>query len=60
MKHLIVANFKAGKDKNPDEFRKLIEDSFNGLDYEIYETTGPRSVIPFLRKYLKDHKELVE
>ena len=57
MKHLIVANFKAGKNKNPDEFKKLIEDSFNGLDYEIYETTGPRSVIPFLRKYLKDHKD---
>ena len=57
MKHLIVANFKAGKNKNPDEFKKLIEDSFDGLDYEIYETTGPRSVIPFLRKYLKDHKD---
>ncbi len=57
MKHLIVANFNAGRNKNPDEFRKLIENSFNGLDYEIYETTGPRSVVPFLRKYLKDHKD---
>ena len=30
-----------------------------GLDYEIYKTTGPRSVIPFLKEYLKKEKDTV-
>ena len=59
MKHLIVFNPGAGKSEGADAFRKLIDEKFAGLDYEVYETTGPRSVIPFLRKYLKEHKDTV-
>ena len=59
MKHLIVFNPGAGKDNGADAFRALIKEKFAGLDYEVYETTGPRSVIPFLRKYLKEQKDTV-
>lgn len=55
MKHLIVANFAAGTNKNPDELKAKIEDAFKGLDYEIYATTGPRSCVPFLREYCAAH-----
>lgn len=57
MKHLIVLNQKAGASKKADDFKKNVEESFKGLDYEIYFTEGPRSVIPFLKKYLSDHKK---
>jgi len=57
MKHLIVVNGNAGS-YNP-EFEGKIDAAFKGLEYEIYKTTGPKSVIPFLKKYLKDHKETV-
>ena len=57
MKHLIVFNPGAGKSEGADAFKKLIDEKFAGLDYEVYETTGPRSVIPFLRKYLKEQKD---
>lgn len=56
MKHLIVANLKAG-DKKADDFITKIKEAFEGLDYEIYETTGPRSVIPYLKEYLKGHQK---
>ena len=60
MKHLIVFNAGAGKNKERAEaFRAKIEESFKGLDYEIYETEGPRAVIPFLKKYLNEHKDTV-
>ena len=59
MKHLIIFNPGAGKDNGADAFRALIKEKFAGLDYEVYETTGPRSVIPFLRKYLKEQKDTV-
>ena len=59
MKHLIVFNPGAGKAEDADAFRALIKEKFAGLDYEVYETTGPRSVIPFLRKYLKEQKDTV-
>ena len=59
MKHLIVFNPGAGKDNGADAFRALIKEKFAGLDYEVYETEGPRSVIPFLRKYLKEQKDTV-
>ena len=55
MKHLIIANHSAGTNKNADEFNAKVSEAFNGLDYEVYETTGPRSVIPFLREYLAKH-----
>ena len=59
MKHLIVFNPGAGKNEGADAFRKLIDEKFAGLDYEVYETEGPRSVIPFLKKYLAKEKDTV-
>ena len=60
MKHLIVFNPGAGNSKEgADAFKALIKESFAGLDYEIYETEGPRSVIPFLKKYLPEQKDTV-
>ena len=50
MKHLIVANLKAGA-KKADDFIEKIKEAFEGLDYEVYETTGPRSVIPYLKEF---------
>ena len=59
MKHLIVFNPDSGKNNEAQSFRDLIKEKFAGLDYEIYETTGPRSVITYLRKYLKVAKDTV-
>ena len=59
MKHLIIVNSKAGQEKNLEEFKKRVASDFSGLDYEIYETTGPRSVIPFLKEYLAKNKDTV-
>ena len=60
MKHLIVFNAGAGKNnERADAFRAQINESFAGLDFEIYETEGPRAVIPFLKKYLAQHKDTV-
>ncbi len=60
MKHLIVFNPGSGKNNEQAEsFRNLIKEKFAGLDFEVYETTGPRSVIPFLQKYLKEQKDTV-
>lgn len=53
MKHLIVVNGSAGSFTS--EFEGKINDAFKGLDFEVYKTTGPRSVIPFLKEYLKKH-----
>ena len=53
MKHLIILNQKAGKEKDISEFKKEIEEAFKGLDYEIYFTEGPRKVINYLREYFK-------
>ena len=53
MKHLIVFNGKAGQEKDAETFKKEIESAFKGLDHEVYETEGPRSVIPFLKEYFK-------
>ena len=59
MKHLIVLNEKAGQEKDVAAFKNLVHSAFEGLDFEIYTTTGPRSVIPFLKKYLKDNNDIV-
>ncbi len=59
MKHLIIVNSKAGQEKNLEEFKKKVASDFKGLDFEIYETTGPRSVIPFLKEYLGKSKDTV-
>lgn len=53
MKHLIVVNVNAGGFN--EQFEAQIKTAFEGLDYEIYKTTGPKSVIPYLKDYLKKH-----
>ena len=55
MKHLIVVNGSAGS--FDASFEKKIEEAFKGLEHEVYKTTGPRSVIPFLREYLKKNNK---
>lgn len=57
MKHLIILNQKAGKEKDISAFKKEIEEAFKGLEYEIYYTEGPRKVIPFLKKYLSENSK---
>ena len=57
MKHLIVVNGNAGG-YNP-AFEEKVKKAFDGLDYEVYKTTGPKSVIPFLKEYLKKSKDTV-
>lgn len=59
MKHLIILNQKAGKEKNIEELRKEIEEAFSGLKYEIYFTEGPRKVIPYLHEYLSKESDTV-
>ena len=59
MKHLIIMNPKAGEDnKIGYDIKGEILKNFSALDYEVYETTGPRSVIPYLKEYFKTHREL--
>ncbi len=57
MKHLIVVNGNAGSFN--ESFEAKIKEAFEGLDYEVYKTTGPKSVIPFLKTYLKKQKDTV-
>lgn len=59
MKHLIVVNPNSGKLNHDDSVKDKVIKAFESLDYEIYETTGPRSVIPFLHEYLNNHKDEV-
>ena len=59
MKHLIITNPRAGEDnKIGFDIKGEILRHFSALDYEIYETTGPRSCITFLKEYFKTHREL--
>ena len=51
MKHLIVLNGNAGS--MTATLEDEVKEAFKGLEFEIYKTTGPRSVIPFLKEYLK-------
>ena len=55
MKHLIVVNGAAGS--FTPAFEDQVNKAFEGQDFEIYKTTGPRSVIPFLKEYLKKHEK---
>ena len=55
MKHLIICNTHAG---HGQEAKAKALETFKGLDYEIYETEGPRAVIPYLKNYFKKNKEL--
>ena len=57
MKHLIVVNGSAGG--FDPSFEEKIGKAFEGLDFEIYKTTGPKSVIPFLKEYLAKEKDTV-
>ena len=51
MKHLIVLNGAAGS--FTASLEEQVNEAFKGLDFEVYKTEGPRSVIPFLKEYLK-------
>ncbi len=51
MKHLVIFNGAAGSTSAALESQ--IDEAFGGLDYEVFKTTGPKSVIPFLKDYLK-------
>ena len=57
MKHLIVLNGSAGG--FDAALKEKVNEAFKGLDFEIYMTTGPRSVIPFLKEYLGKTKDTV-
>ena len=59
MKHLIIVNGGAGSIKDTEAFKKEIDSAFAGLNYEIYQTTGPRSVIPFLKEYLSKNSDVL-
>ena len=59
MKHLIIVNGGAGSIKDTEAFKKEIDSAFVGLNYEIYQTTGPRSVIPFLKEYLSKNSDVL-
>ena len=59
MKHLIILNQKAGSEKDVEAFKKQIEEAFKGKQYDIYLTTGPRSVIPFLKEYLSKNNDVL-
>ena len=53
MKHLIVLNGNAGS--FTAQLEEKAKKDFEGLDFEIYKTTGPRSLIPFVKDYLAKH-----
>ena len=57
MKHLIVLNSSILQNKPDSISRAKVDEAFKGLDYEVYETTAPRSCVEFLKKYLSDHKK---
>ena len=57
MKHLIIFNPGAGNSGDGAKFEDKINESFKGLDFEVYKTEGPRKVIPFLREYFKKNNK---
>lgn len=60
MKHLIIINRSSGGENTKANLSEEILANFKGLDYEVYLTTGPREVIPYLRNYFKkETKETV-
>jgi len=57
MKHLIIYNPAAGTAAGTLE---AVKTAFEGLDYEVYETTGPKSAIKYLKEYFqKNTKDTV-
>lgn len=60
MKHLIIVNGAAGKAAQKEALLATVKKEFEKLDYEVYETTAPKSVIPFLKEYFtKNTKDTV-
>ena len=57
MKHLIIFNPGAGNSGDGAKFEDKINESFKGLDFEVYKTEGPRKVISFLREYFKKNNK---
>lgn len=59
MKHLIISNPGAGLGlEKPFDLTEEIKKNFAGLDYEIYESKGPRDVTKFLKEYFAKPHEL--
>ena len=57
MKHLILINSFAGKAK---DIENIVKRDFEGLDYSVYVSEKPRSVINYLKGYFdKENKETV-
>mgnify|MGYP002622471688 CR=1 FL=1 len=56
MKHLIIINHFAGKN---EDLKGKIDEAFKGLDYQIYASEAPRSVIKYLKDYFKKEKSTV-
>lgn len=56
MKHLIVLNTPALNLRSDIISVDMVKEAFKGLDYEIYVTEAPRSVIGFLKNYLENNK----
>lgn len=53
MKHLILLNSHAGKG---EDLKVKIEEAFKGLDYQVFESTAPRSITAYLKEYFKKEK----
>ena len=56
MKHLLIMNTHSSSD-DKEALKNEILKSFEGLDYELYETKGPKDATKFLKEYFKKNKE---
>lgn len=56
MKHLIVITMHSGREDKVD-LKKEILSCFDNLDFEVYETKGPKDATKYLKEYFKKHKE---
>ncbi len=59
MKHVIIINPKAGIKSDFTKLKKLVEESFKELDYEIYITKGPLDATNFVKEYLQKEQSKV-
>lgn len=56
MKHIIIINPKAGVNNEPIKLKNTVERNFQGLDYEIYFTSGPKDATQYVKNYLSNNK----
>lgn len=52
MKHVIIINPIAGVSNNIEDLKKIVEDNFKELDYQIYFTNGVKDATRFVKEYL--------